>query len=177
MPVTSSSSSEQVKIPIPMSPTSTITFDPWIVTHRSGSLKSGCRFSFGFSWRGSGELFRGRQTVEILPAPLTINIGRQRPRVPSCHEKQQRKLSALSIQLEPKTQTVDVSAAKQDRKGRNDGKMPSIPGVVRVSDQRQNRKSVRLSLPVYLLAARLRCGGFFRVNPYITAGRVLQKGS
>ena len=55
--------------------------------------------------------------------------------------------------------------------------MPSLPGVVRVSDQRQNRKSVRLSLPVYLLAARLRCGGFFRVNPYITAGRVLQKGS
>ena len=43
--------------------------------------------------------------------------------------------------------------------------MPSVPGVVRVSDQRQNRKSVRLSLPVYQIAARLRCWGFFRAIP------------
>ena len=101
MPVKFFSSLGQVEILIPMSPPGTITIDPWNVTHRSGSLISGCRFSFGFSWRGSGELFRGRQTVEILPAPLTINVGRQRPRVPSCPEKQQKKLSALSNQLEP----------------------------------------------------------------------------
>ena len=59
MPVKFFSSLGQVEILIPMSPPGTITFDPWIVTHRSGSLISGCRFSFGFTWRRVGCLLPG----------------------------------------------------------------------------------------------------------------------
>ncbi len=44
-------------------------------------------------------------------------------------QKQQEQLSAISSQLESKTQSVDVSAVKrQDRNGRSEGKIPSLRG-------------------------------------------------
>ena len=47
--------------------------------------------------------------------------------------------------------------------------MPSIPGVVRVSDQRQNRKSVRLSLPINSLPSAVRAEVNFALS--FTASR------
>ena len=47
--------------------------------------------------------------------------------------------------------------------------MPSVPGVVRVSDQRQNRKSVRLSLPINSLPSAVRAEVNFALS--FTASR------
>ena len=55
-------------------------------------------------------------------------------------EMQQKQLSAVSFQLESKFQFVDVSAVKrQGYNGRNEGKMPSLPGNRSLS--RRERRS------------------------------------